>query len=139
VEAADGLAGLFARPQRPRESSVLGERLAPVSARRVQAHQGPVGHFVGGRLGQHPPQRLHGRIGLSPLLVQRGEIHQQRQVCLAQGVPTLVRPLLVAVGGQQLPRVEFDGGPVGGGVARAAGGGSLELLGVHPQGFFGAQ
>jgi hypothetical protein len=64
VEAADGLAGLFARPQRPRESSVLGERLAPVSARRVQAHQGPVGHFVGGRLGQYPPQRLYGRIGL---------------------------------------------------------------------------
>jgi hypothetical protein len=106
------------------------------ACRRIRARWAT--SWVGASASTRPSASMAG--SGSPLLVQRGGLRQQCQVALAQGVPALVRLLLVAVGGQQLPRVEFDGGPVGGGVARAAGGGgSLELLGVHPQGFFGAQ
>jgi hypothetical protein len=94
--------------------------------------------FVGGLLGNHPLQSLDSR---PRLLVQPGHLEEQRGVPLPQSFPPLLRPRLVAVLRQQLPRVQVHRSPVGRRVAETPrlGGGLLETPHVHPERSSGEQ
>lgn len=65
------------------------------------------------------------------LLVESHQLDQQRNKRAPQLLAAALRPLLVAVFGQELPRIQLDGRTVGGCLSGAAGGGRRFLEGLH--------
>jgi hypothetical protein len=67
--------------------------------------------------------------------VEPGQLDEQREIQPSQRLPLLLRPLLVAVLGQELAFVQFDGRPVCHRLpaATSCGGGLLKGFDVDPK------
>ena len=89
-----------------------------------------VGRFVG----YDPLQRFDGRYELASFFVQFGQFDEQRKTQSPQFLPPALCPLLVAILGQQITRVQLQRSPVGGRLPRPTGRSShlLEGVDVHP-------
>ena len=102
----------------------------------VEAHKGGVRLFVGGFLGHLRPGASR-RPGRTPRVLRAAR--PVRRAALRCSPPhlraPLLRPILEAVLGEEVPGVEVRGRPVSRGVAGASGAecGLLESLGVYPE------
>ena len=117
------------------EPFVLRQGFSLPAGEGVEAHQGGVGLFVGRLLRHDVLKRFDSPVVFSSLFVEPGQFGEEIEVQPSQVRPPLLRPILEAVPGKELPSVEVDGRPEGRRVPGAAGrsGGFLERFRVDKE------
>jgi hypothetical protein len=113
----------------------LGEGTLGPPREGVKAHEGCARFLEGGLLGGRLPECLDGQGMYSPFFVEPRELQVQGEVELMELLSSALGPLLVAILGKKLARVQVEGRSVDRRITCASGAccSFLEGIDIHPQ------